>query len=61
MKSTISPLDSDIKIPVNGSIAADSCVKVHEITYMLNRLTLNLQLNIIAPKIELSRIAVLSA
>ena len=51
MKSSISPLDSNIKIPVYSSIAADSCAKVREITDLLNRLTQNHSLNIITPKI----------
>ena len=51
MESSSSPLNSDINISFGGSIAPDSCPKVHKIADLLNRLTLFLLLNIITPEI----------
>ena len=51
MRSSISPLNSYIKVLVNGSIATDSCANVHKIADLLNRPTLNHYLNMITPEI----------
>ena len=42
MESSINPLNSLIKISVNGSIATGRCAKVEEIIDLLSRLTVNL-------------------